>query len=438
MTKKPSKSSAPRPTEFYAEQGAPSGRPRGRTVPVWRAWQLAALTLSTLSLAGYWTLTSTAGEARRAAINTPTGEPPRFTVLLAGRDIAYCYYRTPCQDQNSERARRETRTDTLMLMKVDGTRVNILTIPRDTQIGGENAFEAGYQKVNAAYAFGGPEQLVSRVEELTGDRIDYYAVVRTDYVAAVITALGGLVVNVPTRIKFDDFAADLHVDLQPGPQRLGGKEAVAFLRMRKGVGDDYGRMDHQKAAIAQLVDKLRTPGGLAGALPTILRGLSGSVETNADPALVQAMVPYLGEYKLSFATLPTREIKGSTNLAVDREALAALWGGGGATLASEGKAAVRIFDASGANLGARVAWALRARGFHVSGVSRQDVSGERSQVFTLDEVSSAENVSRWLDLPRLQGLRFPVESGEVGVYLGADAAVRYAELLNVPLTLASP
>ncbi|AFZ66960.1 LCP family protein [Deinococcus peraridilitoris] len=428
MSHKPKQSAAPKPTEFYSEAG--------RTVPVWRAWQLASIALATLSLAGYWTLTSTAGEVRRAALVTPEGQPPRFTVLLAGRDIAYCYYRTPCQDQNSERAQRESRTDTLMLMKVDGTRVNILTVPRDTQAGSFDSFlDAGSQKINAAYAFGGPEQLVSRIEEITGERIDYYAVVRTDFVAAVISALGGLVVNVPAKIDFDDYAAGLHVHLESGPQRLNGKEAVAFLRMRKGVGDDYGRMDHQKAAIAQLVDKLRTPGGLAGALPAILRGFSGSVQTNADPALIQQMVPYLRDYKLSFATLPTREIPGTTNLMPDREALAELWGGASTTLASEQSVPVRIVDASGTGLGPKVAWALKARGFRVTEVSDSAISGERSQVFTLSEVGSAESVSRWLDLPRLQGLRFPVERGEVGVYLGTDARARYAELARLPLSL---
>ncbi|WP_045235281.1 LCP family protein [Deinococcus pimensis] len=410
----------PRPTTFYSE--------RGRTVPAWRALQLAAITLSTLSLAGYWTLTSTAGETRRALAVTQ-GAPPSFTLLLAGRDIAYCYYHQPCKDQNSERARKETRTDSIMLLKFDGADVSVLNIPRDTQVGTfDSSLTWDVQKINAAYAFGGPERLAQRVSEITGERVDYYAVVRTTYVAGVIDALGGLDVNVPEPgVNFDDNAADLHLHLKPGPQKLVGKDAVAYLRMRKGVGDDYGRMDHQKAAIAQLVDRMRSPGGLS-ALPVILGGFSDGVETNADPALVQELVPFLKSFRMNFATLPTTEIVGTSNLAPDREALARLWGGASLAQVAERPATVRIFDASGADLGGRLAWALRARGLNVAGVQERPTSAETSQVFTLDEPTQAGSVARLLNLPRLQGLRFPVESGEVGVLLGQDAAARFAEL----------
>lgn len=416
---------------------------------MWRAWQLSALTLSALALGGYWALTHTAGAARRALAVTPAGQPPSFTLLLAGRDIAYCYYRTPCRDQNTRTGLwQPPNTDTIMLVKVNGTRVSALSIPRDTNVGPFRPGESvAAQKVNSQYFRAGPQALASAVEQITGERVDSYAVVSTSFVAAVVNALGGLDVTVPDipaygapgkrGIYFDDNAADLHVHLTPGRHHLDGKDAVAYLRMRKGFGDDYGRMDHQKAAVAQLVDKLRTPAGLAGALPTLLRGLTGSVESNLDPALVQQMLPYLGGYQLSFATLPTTEIRGTTNLAVDRAELARVWGEGVQASVQNTAASVHILDASGAGLGRKVAWALERRGVRVAGVDTERPSAERSQVFTLDQVAPASAVARLLNLPRLQGLRFPVAAGEVGVYLGADAATRYAELarLNVGTTI---
>ena len=433
-----------KPTVFYTA-------PR-RAAPAWRAWQLSALTLSALALAGYWTLTQPAGAARRALSVTPAGQPPSFTLLLAGRDIAYCYYHTPCRDQNTRTGLwQPPNTDTIMLVKVLGAQVNVLSIPRDTNVGPfQPSRGVAVQKVNAQYFRGGPQALVSAAEEISGERVDAYAVVSTDFVAAVVDALGGLDVTVPDipaygepakrGIFFDDNAADLHVHLTPGRHHLNGPAAVAYLRMRKGFGDDYGRMDHQKAAVAQLVDKLRTPGGLARALPTILRGLSGSVESNLDPALLQEALPYLNGYQLNFATLPTTEIRGTTNLAVDRAGLARVWDAGARLPAQDVAANVRIFDASGAALGPKVAWALQQRGVRVAGVSAEPLGGERSQVFTLDQVARASELARQLNLPRLQGLRFPVQAGEVGIYLGADAAARYAELarLNVANTPDTP
>ncbi|PYE54530.1 LCP family protein [Deinococcus yavapaiensis] len=405
-----------------------------RTVPLWRALQLSAIALASVSLAGYWTMTSTAGEARRVAQTTP-GTPPQFTMLLAGRDIAYCYYHTPCKDQNSPEARKMTNTDTIMLLRVSASGVNVLSIPRDTQAGEfRTDLTWSAQKVNASYSFGGPERLVQRVEEITGDRIDYYAVVKTTYVASVIDALGGLDVNVPEPgIEWIDNAANVNFKLSPGQHHLAGPEAVLYMRVRKGFGDDYGRMDHQKAAIAQLVGKLKSARGLA-ALPTLLFGFQEGVETNADPAMLEQMRPFLGDYALNFATLPTTEIRGTTNLAPDRAALARLWGSGAPTLVAQQKASVRIFDASGENLGQKLAWALKGRGYVVSNVEAQPAHDESSQVFTVDEVGSATDLASLLGLPRLQGLRFPVETGEVGVLLGRDALQHFAELaaLNPP------
>ena len=435
-----------RPQTFFAVEPpeaeappAPAPRRSWRTARGWRAWQLSALLFSLLTLAGYWTLTSTTSEARRLSLTAP-GAAPHFTVLLAGRDIVYCYYRQPCADQNQRtKLYQPPNTDTIMLVKVDGERVNVLSIPRDTNVGPFNPAQGvAFQKVNSQYFRGGPEALAKAAEEITGEHVDSYMIVRTDYVATVISALGGLDVTVPDvpgyaggrGIQFDDEAADLHLHLAPGQHHLDGKTAVGYLRMRKGFGDDYGRMDHQKQAIAQLVGKLRGAG--PGAILTVLRGLtSGSVETNLDPSLAQQMVPFLHAFKLSFATLPTSEIPGTSNLAADRAALAQVWGGAAAE-AGVPTAGVRIFDASGSGLGSRLQAALTRLGYRVLSVTPAAGDREGSQVFTLDRAADAGALADLLGLPRLQGLRFSIAAGEVGLYLGKDAATTYAVLQKLP------
>ncbi|ADV68751.1 LCP family protein [Deinococcus maricopensis] len=431
MTPNPPKRAIPRPPAqtFYAE----------RTVPAWRAWQLSSLLVCATALGGFWALTGTGGEARSVAMTTP-GAPPHFTLLVAGRDIVYCYYRTPCKDQNQRTGLwQPPNTDTLMLMKVDGTRVDVLSIPRDTNVGEFNpALGVSAQKINSFYFREGPSGLARAVETVTGEHVDAYAIVRTDFVERVVDALGGLDVTVPDvpsygdpkrrGIHFDDNAANLHVHLDPGAHHLDGQAAVAFLRMRKGFGDDYGRMDHQKQAISQLASKLKTPAGLA-ALPTILGGLQDGVETNVDPTLLQQVQPYLSSFKLAFATLPTNEIPGVSNLAPDRAALARIWGVPADTNVQNAR--VHLVDASGANLGGPLARLLRASGYTVRTVETAPLSRENSQVFTLDAVGAAERLADQLGLPRLQGLRFPVQSGEIGVYLGQDAQSAYPELARI-------
>ena len=409
-----------------------------------RPLQLAALTLGALCGGGYYALSQSS--AVGAPIGGPAGGLPSFTLLLAGRDITYCYYRQPCKDQNQRQGVIQTaNTDTLMLVKVQGARVSVLSIPRDTTVGDFNPrASAAEQKVNAKYWSLGPAGLVSAVETITGERVDNYLIVRTDEVARVIDALGGLDVNIqqPQGIEWVDQAAGVNLKLAAGPHHLAGQEAVWYLRVRKGFGDDYGRIDHQKQALSQLASKLPTARGLA-ALPTIV-GVMNGVETNLDPNIIQTVRPALGQYKLSFATLPTDTIRGSFNLAVNRDKLSQIWGNSaGAGMAAEGAASggpadpnaepgarvtLLLQDASGSKLGEKMAGVLRRSGYPNVRVTQAPVSAEHSQVFTQSDVGAAQTLADLLNLPRLQGERFPVQPGQVGVMLGSDATRLFAAL----------
>ena len=392
-----------------------------------RALQAFGLTLSCLSLGGFALLS---GAGRTVASSVLPGTAPQFTVLIAGRDIVYCYYQQPCKDQDQRTGLvQPPNTDTVMLVKVDGARVRVLNIPRDTNVGEFDRGESvAAQKVNSQYFSGGPQALKQAVETITGERVDSYVIVRTDYVERVINALGGLDVTVPEGgIEWIDRAAGVNLQLDAGPHHLEGPDAVLFLRVRKGFGDDYGRIDHQKQALTQLAGRLKSAQGLA-ALPTILGGIGNGVETNADPNTLAALRPFLPGLKLSFATLPTDEIPGTFNLAVNRERLAALWGDAPAPVTDAPGVKVTVVDASGAGLGEGLRTALTALGYADVQVTVAPPSQEASQVFTQQDVAQAGALADLLNLPRLQGERFPVAAGEVGVLLTRDAQENLKEL----------
>lgn len=415
-----------------------SGAGGGPRIAGLRALQAFGLTLSCLSLGGFALLS---GAGRTAASTVTPGAAPKFTVLIAGRDIVYCYYRQPCKDQDQRTGLvQPPNTDTVMLVKVDGSSVRVLNIPRDTNVGPFDRFSSiAAQKVNSQYHSGGPEALARAVETITGERVDSYVIVRTDYVERVIDALGGLNVTVPEGgIEWIDNAAGVNLQLPAGAHHLKGQEAVLFLRVRKGFGDDYGRIDHQKQALTQLAGRMKSAQGLA-ALPTILGGIGNGVETNADPNTLVTLRPFLGQLKLSFATLPTDEIPGTFNLAVNRERLAALWGDAPAPVTAAPDVKVSVVDASGAGLGAGLSRALGALGYADVQVTVAPPSQEASQVFTQQDVAQAGALSDLLKLPRLQGERFPVAPGEVGVLLGRDAQdtlSQLAALAGTPLPAA--
>lgn len=139
------------------------------------------------------------------------------------------------------------RTDSMMLARIDpqDKKVTLISVPRDTRVMLEGH---GYQKINAAYAFGGASGAIDAVSELAGVPINHYAEIDFDGFEAVVDALGGIEVNVPMEI--DDSKAGGHVDA--GEQTLNGKEALILCRSRHAY-DEYGDGDSYRAANQRLV-----------------------------------------------------------------------------------------------------------------------------------------------------------------------------------------
>jgi polyisoprenyl-teichoic acid--peptidoglycan teichoic acid transferase len=424
-------------TAFTQKSKKRKKRPHKNTLPFWRALQVASLMVATLSVSGYALLTQQGKLLRTPTVPTVVGEAPSFGVLLAGLDVSYCAWadsHTParrCAKGEKSKIDEGDRTDTLIFIDFSGTQVQLLSLPRDTQVPDQR------RKINASYKLGGVDQMVSDVERLLGKRIDYYAVVHTEYVEQVIDALGGLDVTIPVgqRVDFTDKAAGIDFHLEPGSQVLHGPDAVLYLRVRKGFGDDYGRMDRQKVAIAQLLSKLRSSAGLQ-VLPTLLSGFTEGVETNADPNLLSAMVPHLSSYQLKMATLPTLEVSGTSYLALDTTAFSAMQN---PTDPSQNPptqgVSFRLVDASGVtDLGSRMAQYLQTRGFNITKLETREASKEQSQVITRNRTQAAERLANFLGLSRFDALRVPVASGEVLIYLGEDAAKRFAALQQLPLS----
>ncbi|AZI43139.1 LytR family transcriptional regulator [Deinococcus psychrotolerans] len=153
-------------------------------------------------------------------------------------------------------------TDTIVLAQLRASgEVELLSIPRDTwvnipSVGGS---QAGYGKINAANRRGGPEVLVQAVQNLTGLPVDGYALLSLNALRDLTNASGGVDVNVPERMQYDDNAGKLHVDLQPGMQHLSGPQVEGFLRFRHDNLGDIGRVTRQQLYLQSLSQKLTSP-----------------------------------------------------------------------------------------------------------------------------------------------------------------------------------
>ncbi|WP_109522893.1 MULTISPECIES: LCP family protein [Nocardia] len=149
------------------------------------------------------------------------------------------------------------RTDTIMLVHIPKSGdTTLISLPRDSYV---SIPGHGKDKLNAAFAFGGPQLLVQTVEIATGLRVDHYAQIGFAGFAGIVDSLGGIDVCVPMAI--DDPLAG--IDLQPGCQKLDGPTALGFVRSRATALADIDRMNNQRLFMAALLKKATSGATLA-------------------------------------------------------------------------------------------------------------------------------------------------------------------------------
>ncbi|TZE82230.1 LCP family protein [Calorimonas adulescens] len=175
------------------------------------------------------------------------------------------------------------RSDTLMLLTYnpDLKKATLISIPRDTRI---KLDRYGYQKINAAYTYENEQGSMKAVSDLLDIPIHYY--VKIDYQGFIklVDDIGGVKVNVPLQMDYDDDAGNLHIHLKMGEQVLNGEQALGLVRWRKGyVDQDLGRIKTQQLFVKAFIDKLTSPAAVLNA-QKILKTINEYVETNMTPS----------------------------------------------------------------------------------------------------------------------------------------------------------
>ena len=146
----------------------------------------------------------------------------------------------------------------------------------------------GYDKINAAYAYGGRRLTQSTVEKFLGVPMEHYIVINVRAFQRIIDAIGGVDIDVEKRMYYEDPWDDdggLVIDLYPGQQHMDGKTAITYVRYRDEEGD-IGRIARQQKFMKAVMEKVTSPSIILN-LPTIISEVINSVET--DLSLRQLM-----------------------------------------------------------------------------------------------------------------------------------------------------
>ena len=218
-------------------------------------------------------------QVRPAAPDAQSGTDARLNertnVLLLGVD-----------DGDSEARESEPkRTDAIVLVSFDPKQneVSLLSIPRDTCV--VLPGHRDYEKINAAYAYGGTVMAKQTVANLLRVPIHYYALLDWQGFIKVIDMLGGVDLYVEKDMHYEDPYANLVIDIKKGFQHLDGEQAGKYVRFRKDELGDIGRAQRQQRFMKALLTQALSVSNIPR-LPEILRSATNYVETDMNTMTV--------------------------------------------------------------------------------------------------------------------------------------------------------
>lgn len=186
------------------------------------------------------------------------------------------------------------RSDTLMIATLDPKKhkAAILSVPRDTRV---KIKGHGFDKINAAYAYGGHPLTKNTVEDLLGVEMEHYVIINVNAFTKIIDAIGGVDINVEKRMYYEDPWDDnggLVINLYPGQQHMDGKTAITYVRYRDEEGD-IGRITRQQKFMQAVMDKLTSP-AIIPRLPSIISEIVDSINTDLT---VKQMIEFAAALK---------------------------------------------------------------------------------------------------------------------------------------------
>ena len=169
------------------------------------------------------------------------------------------------------------RSDTLFVVMLDKSKKNaaLLSVPRDTRV---KIKGHGWDKINAAFAYGGQKLTRETVQDFLGIKLDNYVLVDFRGFKGLVDAVGGVDINVEKRMYYYDPYDGFEIDLRPGMQHMDGKTAMQYVRYRDEEGD-IGRIRRQQKFLMALYKHIASKNIIAK-IPGISKQIMSMVKTD--------------------------------------------------------------------------------------------------------------------------------------------------------------
>lgn len=201
---------------------------------------------------------------------------------------------------------KNTRSDTIMIASInqDTGECKLVSVYRDTYL---NLSNDSYNKCNAAYAKGGPEQAINMLNMNLDMNITDFVTVGFAGLTDAIDALGGVDIDVDDSeiSHLNNYQLCIAEDLkreytpvtQTGYQRLDGLQATGYCRIRYTAGDDFKRAERQREVLTAVADQAKK-----ASLPKLTETANSVFEevyTSLDLSEIVDMLGDVGSYQIT-------------------------------------------------------------------------------------------------------------------------------------------
>lgn len=189
--------------------------------------------------------------------------------------------------QTGSMSDRGNRSDSIIVVSIHNStkEVKLLSIYRDTFV----SINGKYNKINAAYSWGGPELAVSTINRNLDLNIEKYATVNFKILADLVDSIGGVEVKIDKSILKNLNAYIKNMNKlnggnsptipSAGTYTLDGNQAVAYSRIRYTAGGDLARAGRQREILQKIFDKgKKNPLKLLSAMDDVLPQVKTNME----------------------------------------------------------------------------------------------------------------------------------------------------------------
>lgn len=209
------------------------------------------------------------------------------------------------------------RSDTMILLSINSKtdEIFLTSLMRDSYV---DISGYGWNKLNAAYSFGGPELLIDTIQRNFDVKVTDYIAVNFNAFAAVVDAVDGVEINVSdseaeaiNQILHDEVnelmgdAIDSDYLSSGGKYKLNGKQALSYARIRYVGNADFERTERQREVLSKIADNMKTfnPKKLTGVMKAALPEMTTNMKTR-ELYLLSLRLPFLLRYDIEQLRVP--------------------------------------------------------------------------------------------------------------------------------------